>query len=316
MLVLFWVVLIAALSLLVIVHECGHYLVARWCRIRIERFSVGFGPVIVERTSPDTGTTWKIGLFLLGGFVRIRGMDRADPDPDDRHAYPNRPIWQRLATILAGPAASYLSLAAIAMALYTCHGIDVPRWYGVGSVMNGYDAAGKLEPGDLILAVDYTRLYINSGPTLSERVNRGKGAPIALTIERNSEQRDVEIEPRQGKDASGRAVWLIGVQLVARDLAVKPGLVDAAGRALTYPARQTQLMVTAIYHTVFGSEKADPGGPIRMVHEFNQAFSLGPVSAIQLAMLLGVYVGLFLVLPIPGFDGGRLLLLIYRVVIR
>lgn len=314
--VLLWLAAIALLDLLVIAHECGHYLVARWCRIRIERFSIGFGPVIVERTSQTTGTTLRIGLFPFGAFVRIRGMDDVGAESDDRHAFSSRPIWQRLATILAGPAASYLSVAVIAMALYTCHGVDVPRWYGVQRVVNGSPAADKLEPGDTILAFDHVPLIINSGPTLSERVNRGSGAPITLTIERDGEQRDVLIEPRQNKDASGRTVWLIGVNLEARELAVKPGLLDAARRGLEYPVAQARLLATALYRIVFGTEQADPGGPIRMIYELNHAFRLGITYAIQLEMMLGVYIGLFLALPIPLFDGGRLVFLLYRAVTR
>ena len=84
---LLWVVItIAVLSLLVIVHECGHYVVARGCRIRIAWVSLGLGPAIFARTSQTTGTTFRLGLIPFGGFVRIRGMDTADEDPDDRHA--------------------------------------------------------------------------------------------------------------------------------------------------------------------------------------------------------------------------------------
>lgn len=312
-----WVVVaIAMLDLLLIVHECGHYLVARGCRIRIERFSIGFGPPIVERTSQATGTTLRIGLIPLGAFVRIRGMDDADADPVDPRAYPNRPVWQRLATILAGPAASYLSVAVLAIALYTCHGVDVPRWYGINRVVNGSPAADKLEPGDTVLAFDHAPLTIDSRPTLSERVNRGSGAPITLTIERNGEQRDVVIEPKQGKDASGRRVWLIGVNLEARDLTVQLGLLDAARRGLEYPVAQARLIATALYRVVLGDERADPGGPIRMIYELHQAFQFGISEGIKLEMMLGVYIGLVLALPLPSFDGGRLLLLIYRAMTR
>jgi regulator of sigma E protease len=314
--VLLWLVAIALLDLLLIAHECGHYLVARACRIRVERFGIGFGPTIFERTSQATGTTLRIGLVPVGALVRIRGMDDAGSDPDDRHAFPSRPVWQRLATILAGPAASYLGVAAIAMALYTCHGIDVPRWYGVGSVVPGSAAADKLQPGDVIRAFDHAPLAIDIRPTLGERVNQGRGAPVTLAIERNGEPRDVVIEPKQTTDASGAPTWRLGVQLEARELTVSIGVVDAARRGLVYPAAQARVMATALYRIVVGSESADPGGPVRMVMEFSKAFQLGIGTAIQLVMLLGVYLGLFLALPIPSFDGGRLLRLLYRAVTR
>jgi regulator of sigma E protease len=313
--VLLWLVTIALLDALLIAHECGHYLVARACRIRVERFTIGFGPTIFERTS-RAGTTWRIGLFPLGAFVRIRGLDGADADPTDRGAFSRRPVWQRLATILGGPAASYLGVAAIAMALFTCHGIDVPRWYGVGSVVPGSPAAGQLQPGDIVRAFDHTPLTIDQPPTLADRVTRSGGAPIALTIDRNGEQRDVVIEPKQARDPSGAPIWRLGVQLEARDLAVPLGVVEAARRSLVYPAAQARFLVTTLYRVVVGTERADPGGPVRMVMEFQRAFRSGVGTAILLVMMLGVWLGLFLALPIPLFDGARLLLLPYRAMTR
>jgi regulator of sigma E protease len=312
------VVSIAVLQLLLIVHECGRYLVARWCRVRIERFAIGLGPPIFERTSQATGTTLRIGLVPFGAFVRIRGLDDANADPGDRHAFPSRSIWQQLATILAGPATSYLVVVALAMALYTCHGVDVPHWYGVGSVVPGSAATGKLQAGDVILAFDHTPMYVYNGPTLSERVNQGAGAPITLTIERNDERRDVVVEPKQARYARHAPIWLLGVQLETRDLAVGIGIEDAARRAFQYPVEQTRLIASALYRSMLGNETADPGGPVRMVLEFERAFQFGPVLVVQVAMLLGVYVGLFLALPmpIPLFDGGRLVSFVYRALTR
>jgi regulator of sigma E protease len=314
---LFIAIAIAALGFLIVVHEGGHYFVARWCQMRIERFSIGFGPGLLKKTSKKTGTTFQLAPIPFGGFVEIRGMNIAEEvDPEDRHAYPNRPVWQRFLTIFAGPATNYLSAIVIAMALYTCHGIDVPHWYGVGDVMKDYDAYGKLEPGDRITEVNGAPLFIDSGPTLIERVNQSGGAPITLTIERRGQTTRVQIKPHQDKDASGKPIWRIGVQPVPQDLVVEVGVVDAVGRALAYPVYQTRAIGKALYGIVFGSEKADPGGPIRMVQEFYRAFSAGTVDGIKLVMMLSVYLGLFNLLPIPALDGGRLVFLVYEMVTR
>ena len=87
-----WPLAILALGFLIVVHEGGHYFVARWCKMRIERFSIGFGPGILKRKSKKTGTTFQLAPIPFGGFVEIRGMNIAeDVDPEDKHAYPNRP---------------------------------------------------------------------------------------------------------------------------------------------------------------------------------------------------------------------------------
>ncbi|HEY0482358.1 MAG TPA: M50 family metallopeptidase [Kofleriaceae bacterium] len=314
---LFILVAIAALGFLIVVHEGGHYFVARWCRMRIERFSIGFGPGLLKRVSKKTGTTFQLAPIPFGGFVEIRGMNIAeDVDPDDHHAYPNRPVWQRFLTIFAGPATNYLSAIVLAMALYTCHGIDVPHWYGVAKVMPEYDAYGKLEPGDRIVAINQVPLFINSGHNLMERVSESRGAPLTLTLERGGKRRDVQILPRQDKDAAGKTIWRIGVQYEQQQLVVGVGVIDAAERALIYPVEQTKAIGKALYGIVFGSEKADPGGPIRMVEEFYRAFSAGVVPGINLLMMLSVYLGLFNLLPIPALDGGRLVFLVYEMVTR
>jgi regulator of sigma E protease len=321
---LFLIVAIASLGFLIVVHEGGHYFVARWCRMRIERFSIGFGPGLLKRTSKKTGTTFQLAPIPFGGFVEIRGMNIAeDVDPDDKHAYPNRPVWQRFVTIFAGPATNYLSAIVLAFALFALHGIDVAHWYSVGEVIKEpdasgkyYDAYGKLEAGDRITKVNGAPVFIDSRPSLTERINQAKDAPVTLTIERDGKALDIALTPRLGKDTAGQPSWMIGVRLTHQDVAVGIGLTEAARRAMIYPVEQTKAIGRALYGIVFGSEKADPGGPIRMVKEFYDAFSTSIVQGINLLMMLSVYLGLFNLLPIPALDGGRLVFLAYEMVTR
>ncbi len=313
---------ILAVGFLIVVHEGGHYFVARWCQMRIDRFSVGFGPGILKKTSKKTGTIFQLAPIPFGGFVEIRGMNIAeDVDPEDRHAYPNRPVWQRFLTIFAGPATNYLSAIVLAFALFTCHGRDVAHWYGVDEAMEGYEAHGKLEHGDRIVQVDHVPLLFSTGKELIERVNAGNGAAVTLTVERDGKTLEFSVKPRleqdKGKDGKdGKAVWRIGVKPELQPIVVKLSLLEAGQRALSYPVEQTKQIGAMLYGIVFGSEKADPGGPIRMVEEFHRAFSAGLVRGIQLLMALSVYLGLFNLLPIPALDGGRLVFLAYEMVTR
>src|SRR6185503_1575300 len=161
--------------------------------MRVERFSIGFGPGILKKTSKKTGTIFQIAPIPFGGFVEIRGMNIAeDIDPDDKMAYPNRPAWQRFATIFAGPATNYLSAVVLAFFLFTCHGQDSSwKWYGVAAVKDDYDAFGKLRVGDRILEVDGQPILAQGvyvGPDgkriaaddlgLVGRVTAKKGAPV------------------------------------------------------------------------------------------------------------------------------------------
>lgn len=338
------VLAILAVGFLIVVHEGGHYFVARWCGMRIERFSIGFGPGVVKKVSKKTGTTFQLAPIPFGGFVEIRGMNIAeDVDPEDTQAYPNRPAWQRFLTIFAGPATNYLSAIALAMLMFTCRGIDDPSHARVVDVVKEYDAHGKLQAGDRIRAVDHVPLVLSdSEPSLVERVNAAKGAPITITVDRDGKQLDFTIQPKiANRDTApinanlvamaklepkleplmtmlGRVypglVWRIGVQQ-APDL-VDVGVVEAARHALYYPVIQTKVIAAGLYGIVVGSEKADPAGPIRMVEEFQGAFSRSMWDGIRLLMVLSVYLGLFNLLPVPALDGGRLVFLAYELVTR
>jgi regulator of sigma E protease len=313
---------IVSLSFLIVVHEGGHYVVARWCGMRVERFSVGFGPAIpgLNWRSKKTGTLFQIAPIPFGGFVEIKGMNIAEEvDPDDSFAYPNRPVWQRFLTIFAGPATNYLSAILLAFCLYNCHGVRGDTLYiGVDEVMPGYDAMGKLEPGDRIIQVDHQPILATDADarSLTGRVTAKQGAPVLLTVERDGKQVDVSITPRADKDDKGNPIFLLGIRKTVQTDTVQVGIVAAAGRALYYPIAQTKVIVGGLYDIVTGEQKADPGGPKRILDEFSKQFKSGFVRGIELLMMLSVYLGLFNLFPLPALDGGRLVFLLYEMVTR
>lgn len=341
---------ILSLGFLIVVHEGGHYFVARWCGMRIERFSIGFGPGIFKRKSKKTGTIFQIAPIPFGGFVEIRGMNIAeDVDPDDRAAYPNRPAWQRFLTIFAGPATNYLSAIVLAFALYTCHGAESTwRWYGVADVQQGYDAFGKLDVGDRILEVDHTPIMaagtysdgthtITADKSLTERVTAKRGAPVTITVLRDGKKLDVTIVPTRivGPEQAlsimvadqmraccnlalkhGEPRYLLGILPSEVPDVLAVGVLASAKGALEYPIAQTKMIADGLYQIMAGHEKADPGGPKRIYDEFEKAWKLGFVTGIKLLMLLSVYLGLFNLFPLPALDGGRLVFLGYEMVTR
>lgn len=227
---------ILSLAFLIVVHEGGHYFVARWCKMRIERFSIGFGPGILKRVSKKTGTTFQLAPIPFGGFVEIRGMNIAEEvDPDDRFAYPNRPAWQRFLTIFAGPATNYISAIVVAFALFTCAGVRSDyRFYGVGDIQPGYDANGKLQVGDRILAVDHVPImaageYIAPDSTvyrhddkdsLRGRVN-STDKDIVITVLRDGKKLDFTIKPKLATDPKTGAIAYEDVPFV-----VCPGMTE------------------------------------------------------------------------------------------
>jgi regulator of sigma E protease len=304
-----YVLAVLALGFLIVVHEGGHYFVARWCGMRIERFSIGFGPGLLKRKSKKTGTTFQLAPIPFGGFVEIRGMNIAeDVDPDDVSAYPNRPAWQRFVTIFAGPATNYISAILLCFALYTCHGKDRLDHLTVDQLMDGnFEAKTKLRPGDTIVGFEHAPIVEN----LSAPVNARKGAPVTLTIVRDGVKQDVTLTPTKIDDS-----YLLGIKYTMFTVPVDVSLAEAASDALVYPIDETKNISKGLYGIFAGSEKADPGGPKRMIDEFSNAFRRGFASGVRLLMVLSVYLGLFNLFPLPALDGGRLVFLGYEMVTR
>src|SRR5215471_15029365 len=117
---------ILALGILIIVHEGGHFVIARLSGMRVDRFSIGFGPKILSFKRGET--TYQIAAIPLGGYVQIAGLNPGEENiaADDPRAYPNRPAWQRLATIFAGPGTNYLFAAILMVFVYIAFGVPVP----------------------------------------------------------------------------------------------------------------------------------------------------------------------------------------------
>ncbi len=329
---MYYALAIVALGFLIVVHEAGHYFVARWCGMRVERFSIGFGPGILKRRSRKTGTIFQLAPIPFGGFVEIRGMNIAEEvDPDDAQAYPNRPAWQRFVTIFAGPATNYLSAIVLGIGLFTCHGVDTKdKYIHVAEVLSEadaqgkhFDSVGKLQEQDRILMVDGEPIIAGVGKSLTERVTEKKGAPVKLTIRRGIERLEVEITPaprrdKKGqlvKDDAGNVIYLLGIKPSNR-IVVDVGFAEATWHAIKYPVEQTKVIAAGLYGIVAGTEEADPGGPVRIVDEFQKAFEYSMVAGIMLLMMLSVYLGLFNLFPLPALDGGRLVFLGYEMVTR
>src|SRR5437870_2563266 len=151
---------ILALGLLIIVHEGGHFLVARLSGMRVDRFSIGFGPKLWSVKRGET--VYQIAAIPLGGFVQIAGLNPGEEGMahDDPRAYPNRPVWQRLATIFAGPATNYVFAAIMLLFMFLAWGVPGPgKSPVVGDVLEGKPAvAAGFEPDDEIVAVNGTKV--------------------------------------------------------------------------------------------------------------------------------------------------------------
>lgn len=322
---------IVAISVLIIVHESGHYLVARWCKMRVERFSVGFGPALVGWRRK--GTLFQLAPIPFGGFVEIRGMNLAeDVDPNDAEAFPNRPAWQRFLTIFAGPATNYLFAIVLAFLLFSTAGLETGnQWYVIDAVSPGFDAHGKLEPGDRIVSIQRAgdpapiamyRMYQGQpGQSLGEVVHESRGEPLQIVVSRDGKVLPpIEIRAKQDPNViwekTNEPQYRLGITQAYYDERTDVGVLAAAGYALYYPIEQTQFIISMLRDIIVGEQEGRLTGPVGIAKTIEKAFEYGWVVALQLLMAINVYLGLFNLFPLPALDGGRLAFLVYEMATR
>lgn len=189
---------ILALGLLIVLHELGHFLVARWCGMKVYEFAVGFGPRLWYVKYGET--EYSLRAIFLGGYVRVAGMHPAEEDAQDPQSFLQSSPGKRFAMIFAGPLANYITAFVIFLILYGVWGIQDLRLKVSGVSSNTWAAQAGFQPGDLILAVDGKPL--KSQPALSpldqvrQAFSERKKQAITLTLLRQGKQYEVII-PRQ-----------------------------------------------------------------------------------------------------------------------
>jgi regulator of sigma E protease len=306
---------ILGLGMLIVVHELGHMLVARATGMRVDRFSIGFGPALARWRGKKT--SYQVALIPLGGFVQIAGMNPneklAEGDPG---SYENKSRAARFATIFAGPLTNYI-FASVIMAVVMV-GWGLPRWQEVVSIKGvraGSPAANAgIKGGDVITTVDGR--HAGSAEEVIEMIGASAGKPIHLDLLRAKQTVSLTVQPRRDGDA-----FRIGVEFDperARKLLFTP---LPAGRALAlgliFPYEQTRKILVGLGQ-MFKRKEAlkQVGGPLEIVRQLKMSFEESMTMALVFLAMLNVYLGLFNLLPLPALDGGRLLFLTLAIVTR
>ena len=207
---------IAVIAILIAVHELGHFLAARWQGIHVNRFSIGFGPILLKYQGPET--EYAIRAFPLGGFVGFPDDDPDSPIPeDDPDLLRNRPVLDRAIVISAGVIANLIF--AYLVLVFQIGSTGIPTGFNaepgvvVPQVMSVESPAARagLQDLDIILAVDGTPLDAGEPGIfdLKDTIEANPDTPIPLTVQRNESQLSLTVTPERGNDGKGR----IGVQL-------------------------------------------------------------------------------------------------------
>jgi regulator of sigma E protease len=318
------------LTIIVFVHEMGHYLVARWNGVAVQTFSIGFGREIAGFTD-RLGTRWRISAIPLGGYVRFVGDMNAASMPDNdlianagpelrRKLFVNKNVWQRIAVVAAGPAANVLFTFLILYALLLGYGrYTIPPV--IDDVAAGSVAAeAGLQAGDRVLSID--GYDVRGFEDLQRLVATAPQRDVTIVFERAGGSQTIVVTPEsvETTDRFGN-VHRVGRIGVAKDIGAsdvelyRPGPVEAIG--MTFEEIRFIVDRTAAFIGDFFVGRGDVeqlGGPVKVAKVSGEVATLGPIALINLMALLSLNIGIFNLFPIPMLDGGHLLYYLYEAV--
>ena len=305
-----------AIIIIVFVHEYGHFQVGRWCGVKIETFSVGFGREIFGFNDKH-GTRWKFSWIPLGGYVKFAGDANAAslPSASTDHVEGSlhaAAVWKRALIVAAGPISNFILAILIFAAAFMFVGTPVnePRVDGVTET--GAAKAAGLMKGDYIRSIDGKEMH--SFTDIREAMIFQGDTPILLKVERNNQMLELKIVPKvvEETDQSGRVVRSSQIGIMhefskdpAGSVRLSPVQAVAKGIERTWFVSATTLRYVGKMFS--GKEKADQlHGPIGVAQMAGETASMGIWPFITFIALISVSIGLINLFPIPMLDGGHL----------
>ena len=303
-------IFILILSLLIIVHEFGHFLAARINGVRVEQFSLGFGPLLFKIKRGDT--EYSLNLIPLGGYVKMAGDSQAEyhGKPDE---YFSKPCGKRFQIIFCGPLLNYV----LGFLFFWCIlFIGYPSLTSkVGGLIDGYGAKeAGLQVGDKIIAVDGAK--VNLWEDLQRQIQkRKKSSRVLIEVLRNEKELkfDVAIKDKSIDDALGekRVLGIIGISPFDEIVEIRHGFFQSAYLGVKKSVDLTLMTYRGLWRLVCGkmSVRDSMTGPLGIFFITSRAAKMGLIAVMHLIAVLSVSLAIFNLLPLPILDGGHLFLL-------
>jgi regulator of sigma E protease len=311
----FWALVI--FTVLVFVHELGHFTVARLCGVRVEQFSIGFGRELFGFTDRH-GTRWKFSILPLGGYVRMYGQgdnvlegESAVPLTEAERAvsFKEKNVWRRMAIVVAGPAANYLFAILVTAAIYMGAGKPFTDPV-VGQVMPDSAAAESgLKAGDRVLEMNGT--HIGEFGDMINAVQMNLDNPLEIKVQRGADTLTLTAHPKivVDKDIFGNVQKLprLGVQADGSSTITKLNPIQAITASGEEVYSQSALILQGLWQMATGARSSeDIGGVLRIAKMSGDVAELGLISTIMFSVLLSINLGLINLFPVPMLDGGHL----------
>lgn len=299
---------IFGVGLLIFIHELGHFMMAKKFKIRVEKFTFGFGPEIVGFTYGET--RYSICAIPLGGMVKMPGEDIENTTgaPDE---FLSQPWYRRLIIAFFGPFMNYLLAIVLFVIVIYSWGFPKPSPLAViGEVITGYpaDKAG-MKPGDYVLKVD--NVQVSSWEQMAGYIHKHPSQKIELRIRRDNADLSLFLETKK-EPSSGMGIIGISPKMEIE----KVGFLRSVDLSCRMVVFQSVYTLKYLGQKIIRLEKPEVAGPIGVVQILATAAKSGWDSLLHLLAVISVALGLFNLLPIPLVDGGHIFLSIIEAITR
>lgn len=294
---------IVVLGALIFVHEFGHFIVAKKSRVRVERFSLGFGPALWRKLWGDT--EYRVSAVPLGGYVKMYGENPGEEVSDPKGSFLHQSVWTRILIVAAGPGFNFL-FAIVLIAFIHVVGIPVEKSVQIGRVLDNSAAAqAGLQTDDTIVALNdepIQRIH-----ELKSKITASEGRPFRLEVVRRGGSKSILVTPQLDPTSHE---WRIGVELRPGEIIVEhSNPIEALGQGFAWTWRITKLSIAGFGKILTGAIPATESlaGPLGIAREIGRQADYGWRNVLFFTAGISVSLAILNLLPIPVLDGGHLL---------
>lgn len=286
-------------ELIIIIHEGGHFVAARLMKIKVNEFSIGMGPKLIQFKKGDTKYTLR--LILFGGYCAMEGESE---DSDDENSFAKKKVWQRFFVVVAG-ALMNLILGFLVIVIMLSSGSLI----GTTEIAKFDDKAvssATLQQGDIIKSIDGMRVYTSTDVTTG--LSRSGDDTLDMTVLRDGKTLDLKVkfnmEKYEGRNFINMDFWLVGNKKTVGGV-----IKESFKEWISF----TRMVFLSVHDMIVGKYGlSDLAGPVGTVSVVSTAVKTSAYSMLRIMALLTINVGLFNLFPIPALDGWRLFLLIFE----
>jgi regulator of sigma E protease len=311
-----YILAVLGLGAIIIIHELGHFVLAKINGVKVNSFTIGFGPKIITHKGKET--EYALSILPVGGYVEMAGMvseenideaeKEAEAEVEPERLFRNKSALQRLSIIIAGPIMNMVLALFLFTIVYNTFGFADTK---LGNIMENSPASEVgLLPGDDIIKVNGNKIYTTED--ISIEVSNAKDHELSMEIDRNGELFEIAVTPRFDEE---QQAYLIGIGFsVVENPTFSESIKHSVDETFTMIIQNCKAITKLV--TGKGSFKKDIGGPVAIVKMSSSAAKAGVWSLIKLVAMMSIGVGIFNFIPMPLLDGGRSLLLLIELITR